>query len=96
MRDETLQILRRHWPQLQHQFGLRSLSIFGSVARDEATAHSDVDLLVEFDSPTGYFGLVRLQLYLQNLLNCGVDLGTPGGLRPAVRQRIAKEAIRVA
>jgi len=95
-RDETLRILRANWKQLQEQFAVRSLSIFGSVARDEATDGSDVDLLVEFDRPTGYFGLVRLQLFLQDLLGCGIDLGTSGGLRPALRQQVAKEAIRVA
>jgi len=95
-RDETLRILRDNWTGLRMQFGVRSLSIFGSVARDEATDASDVDLLVEFDRPTGYFGLVRLQMFLQDLLGCGIDLGTPGGLRPALRQKVAKEAIRVA
>jgi predicted nucleotidyltransferase len=55
-----------------NQFGVKSLALFGSVARDEAGAASDVDLLVEFDRPTGYFGLVRLQLFLQQLL--GVTL----------------------
>lgn len=95
-RDEVLRILRGDWQHLRQQFGVRSLSVFGSVARDEATPDSDIDLLVEFDSPTGYFGLVRLELYLQTLLGHGVDLGTPGGLRPAVRRTVAKEAIRVA
>jgi predicted nucleotidyltransferase len=72
------------------------LTLFGSVARDEATAKSDVDLLVEFDRPTGFFGLIRLQLFLEELLKCPVDLGTPGGLRPRLRQRALAEAIRVA
>jgi predicted nucleotidyltransferase len=95
-RDEVLRILRGDWAHLRQEFGVRSLSIFGSVARNEATDDSDVDLLVEFESRTGYFGLVRLQIYLQKLLGRGVDLGTAGGLRPAVRQTVAKEAIRVA
>ena len=86
-RDETLRILRANWKQLQEQFAVRSLSVFGSVARDEAKDNSDVDLLVEFDRPTGYFGLVRLQLFLQDLLGRGVDLGTSAGLRRTVRER---------
>jgi len=95
-RDDTLEILRTNLGQLRQQFGVRSLSIFGSVARNEATDNSDVDLLVEFSRPTGYFGLVRLQIYLQELLGRHVDLGTPGGLRTPIRQRAAEEAIRVA
>ena len=94
-RNETLQLLRTNWRRLQDQFGVRSLSLYGSVARAEEQPTSDVDLLVEFDRPTGYFGLVRLQNYLQGLLGCHVDLGTTAGLRTGVRERAIEEAIRV-
>jgi Nucleotidyltransferase domain len=53
---------------------MASLRLFGSVAREEATKTSDVDLLVEFNWTTGYFGLVRLQLFLQEALRLKVDL----------------------
>jgi predicted nucleotidyltransferase len=95
-REDVLSVLRASRERLRSEYGVKSLTLFGSVARDEAQPTSDVDLLVEFDRPTGYFGLVRLQLLLQQLLGCEVDLGTPGSLRPAMRQRIDKEAIRVA
>ncbi len=95
-RDDVVCILRRYDEELRERFGVRSLVLFGSVARDQATVTSDVDLLVEFDRPTGYFGLVRLQLFLQEILGREVDLGTPGALRPSLRERIAKEAVRVA
>jgi predicted nucleotidyltransferase len=95
-RDEIIRILREHSQELEERYGVASLRLFGSVARDEATKTSDVDLLVEFNRPTGYFGLVRLQLFLQEVLGCKVDLGTPGSLRPAMQERILKEAIRVA
>jgi hypothetical protein len=94
-RDKTLQVLHTNWRRLHDQFGVRSLSLYGSVARAEEQPNSDVDLLVEFGRPTGYFGLVRLQLYLQDLLGRHVDLGTSAGLRTPIRQRVAKEAIRV-
>ena len=95
-RDEVVRILREHREELGRKFGVQSLILFGSVARDQARSTSDVDLLVEFNRPTGYFGLVRLQLFLEQLLGCTVDLGTPGSLRPTMRQRIDREAIRVA
>jgi predicted nucleotidyltransferase len=94
-RDAVLAVLGAQREQLRSEYGVKSLALFGSVARDEAGPKSDVDLLVEFDRPTGYFGLVRLQLRLQELLGCEVDLGTPRSLRPTMRQRIDKEAIRV-
>ncbi len=94
-RDEVLRILREHRDELRQRFGVKSLELFGSFARDEATHTSDVDLLVEFDRPTGYFGLVRVELYLREILDAEVDLGTPGSLRPEMRERVAKEAIHV-
>jgi predicted nucleotidyltransferase len=95
-RDDVLALLRGNRRRLREEFGVRSLTLFGSVARNESKPGSDVDLLVEFDRPTGYFGLVRLQLFLQEILGREVDLGTPGSLRPALRERVQKEAIRVA
>ena len=94
-RDQTLEVLRAHWTQLRDDFGVRSLSIFGSVARNEATAASDVDLLAEFDRSAGLFDLERLQLYLQELLGCKVDVSTPASLRTRIRHEVAREAIRV-
>jgi uncharacterized protein len=95
-RDDVLSVLRANRERLRSEHGVKARTLFGSVARDEAQPTSDVDLLVEFDRPTGYFGLVRLQLLLPQLLGCEVDLGTANSLRPSMRQRIDKEAIRVA
>jgi uncharacterized protein len=95
-RDEVIRILTEHRQELEERYGVASLVLFGSVARDEATKTSDVDLLVEFNRTTGYFGLVRLQLFLQGALGRKVDLGTPTSLRPAMRERILQEAVRVA
>ena len=95
-REEVLRILSAEQGDLQKQFGVKSLSLFGSVARDEATEVSDVDLLVEFDRPTGYFGLIALQEHLECLLRCRVDVGTPRSLKPRLRARILGECIHVA
>ena len=95
-REQLLAILREKVPHLRTEHGVKTLTLFGSLARDEAKPGSDVDLLVEFDRPTGYFGLVRLQLFLEGLLGNPVDLGTPGSLRPEMRERIEREAVRVA
>jgi len=94
--DLVLQILKQKNTELTKQFGVKSLLLFGSVARDEATTASDVDLLVEFSRPVGYFGLFALQDYLEKLLGCPVDLGTPDSLKPNIRERVMGELIRVA
>ena len=94
--DILLRTLKQKNAELTTKFGVKSLSLFGSVARDEATAASDVDLLVEFNRPMGYFGLFALQDYLEKLLGCPVDLGTPDSLKPYIKERIQGELIRVA
>ena len=95
-REKVIEILSEHNAEMKQQFGVESLSLFGSVARNEATEASDVDLLVEFNRPTGLFGLVLLQRYLEALLGCNVDVGTAAGLRPRIRERVLREALRVA
>ena len=94
--DAVLQILKPKQAELKNQFGVKSLSLFGSVARNEASSTSDVDFLVEFNRPVGYFGLFALQDYLEKLLGCPVDVGTPDSLKPYIRERIMGEIIHVA
>ena len=86
--------LRAHRVRLE-QLGVKSLALFGSVARDEATLDSDVDLLVDFSRPVGLFEFVRLQLALEEILGCRVDLGTPDSLRASSRVAILEEAVDV-
>jgi predicted nucleotidyltransferase len=93
--DVVLRLLKQKNTELINQFGVKTLLLFGSVARDEATSKSDVDLLVEFNRPVGYFGLFALQDYLEKLLGCSVDLGTPDSLKPNIRERVMGELIRV-
>ena len=93
--DAVVEILKQNNADLTNQFGVKSLLLFGSIARNEATATSDVDVLVEFSRSVGYFGLFALQDYLEKLLGCSVDLGTPNSLKPYIRERILGELIRV-
>jgi uncharacterized protein len=94
-RDVVIQILKQKNAELTKQFGVKSLLLFGSVARNEASSASDVDLLVEFNRPVGYFGLFALQDYLEQLLGCPVDLGTPDSLKPYLKEHVMGELIRV-
>ena len=94
-RDEALRILRAD-PATLRALGVETLSLFGSVARDEAGPASDVDLLVEFDGPPTFNGYMELLEYLEDRLGTSVDLVTTGGLRAGVRPYIEQELIRVA
>ena len=91
-REKILQLLKSQKRRLK-KFGIRSISIFGSVARDKARKQSDIDLLVEFEKPVGLFEFARLKLYLEELLGRKVDLVTPEALRKEFRESILREAI---
>jgi len=94
-RHEALAILKQHEREL-HGLGVRSLSLFGSVVRDEANPTSDVDLLVEFDRPVGLFTFVRVQRHLEKILGYRVDLVTKEALRPELKAQVMAEALRAA
>ncbi|MBE9042230.1 nucleotidyltransferase family protein [Oscillatoriales cyanobacterium LEGE 11467] len=90
--DEVLAIIAAHQEQLQ-AMGVKSLDLFGSVARDEAGPDSDVDFLVEFDRPVGLFEFIEVRLYLQDILGCSVDMGTLKALREHLRDPVLKDVI---
>ena len=81
--------------QTLRQYGVKSLSLFGSMARKEEKESSDVDLLVTFNQSPGLFAFMDLKDHLQNILGARVDLVTKGALHPQLRQKILKESIHV-
>jgi predicted nucleotidyltransferase len=96
-REEALKVLASHRDELR-AMGIERLSLFGSVARDEAGEGSDVDLLVEFapGTPIGIFEFLGVQEALASLLGVEVDLATPASLHPRLRAAILQEAILAA
>lgn len=84
-RQEILQLAARH--------GVYRVRLFGSVARGEASADSDVDFLVDLEPGRSLFDLGGLLMDLQELLGCKVDVVTEKGLRPRIRDRVLSEAI---
>lgn len=97
-RNQVLKIIADHREKLAKDFGVKSLALFGSIVRDEATLASDVDLLVEFDDrPVGLFHLSRTQHYLESILGMPkVDLVLRDSIKPALKERILREAIYAA
>ncbi len=94
-RAATLALLSQHKPEMQRRFGVRSIALFGSRAREQSRPDSDVDVLVEFDGPSTsarYFGL---QFFLEDLLGSPVDLVTRQTVRPQLRPFIERDAIHV-
>ena len=95
-RKKALNILEAHRQELRERFGVKSLRLFGSVARDEASEQSDVDIVVDFDETPSLFGFLRLQGYLRDLLGTKVDLVTESGLKERARPYVEKDAVNVA
>ncbi len=78
------------------RLGVTALAVFGSVARDEATPQSDIDILVDFRGPATLARYMDLKSMLERLLGRRVDLVTQKGLRDRLRPAIEKDAVRVA
>ena len=76
------------------QRGLTSLALFGSVVRSKARADSDIDVLVDVapDARFSLIDLVAVKDFLEDQLGRRVDVVTKGGLEPAIRDRVLREA----
>jgi predicted nucleotidyltransferase len=94
-RAKVLQILSEHKAQVVRRFGVASLALFGSTARDAATPDSDVDLLVGFVGPATSAQFFGVQFYLEDVLGCPIDLVTDKALRPELRPYVLKDAVHV-
>ena len=84
-RDTILRIAARH--------GAHNVRIFGSVARGEADAASDVDVLVDLERGRSLLDLAGLLVDLEDVLGCNVDIVTERGLRERIRGRVLREAV---
>ena len=74
-----------------------SPAVFGSVARNESTQQSDIDLLVDFDRDVGLFHLLEIQHRLEEIIGVPkIDLIQKGAIHSALRERILSEAVNVA
>jgi hypothetical protein len=90
-REQVLAKLSEERDNIRH-FGVRSLGLFGSVARGENTSASDLDFLVEFDRKS-FDAYMDLKAYLENLFGCPVDLVLANTLKPRLREPILSETI---
>ncbi|MDD2762802.1 MAG: nucleotidyltransferase family protein [Opitutaceae bacterium] len=92
---EIMRRLRGVMPDLRVRYGVTALSAFGSQVRGTAGARSDLDLLVEFDRPPGFFQFVALEEELSELLRIKVDLVMKSALRPHIGQHVVANALPV-
>jgi predicted nucleotidyltransferase len=93
--DRAIGVLKSHAEKLRRDYGVKSLALFGSVARGDATPESDIDILVEFSDSPGFDGYMALKFFLEDLLGRKVDLVMASALKPWARPTVEAEAIRV-
>jgi len=94
-RDEILAVLRAELPGLRRHWPIRSLSLFGSVARGEAGPESDLDVLVEFEAAIGLSDFLAIEGRLSSLTGRRVELVSRKALKPHIGRRILREAVPV-
>jgi uncharacterized protein len=95
-RDEVIARLKATEPKLR-EFGVASLYLFGSHARDEAKPESDVDVFVDpsLGEQFGFIPFMNAYEVIQNAVGANVDYGTRTGLHPLLRPDIEREAVRI-
>lgn len=84
-------ILRERRDEMLRDYGVTEIGVFGSCVREEAAADSDIDILVEFNKPIGFFKFLELEERLSEWLGAKVDLVTKAALKPRIGRRILDE-----
>jgi uncharacterized protein len=85
--------LSEHKSEVEKNFNVSELGVFGSYVRNEQNLKSDVDILVDFKEPIGLFKFMDLEEYLQKILKKKIDLVSKRALKPRIGARILKEVI---
>ena len=94
-RDQVMALLSEHLPEWRRLYGIQELALFGSLARNQASPDSDVDLCVSLDPPNP-FALVHFQQAVEQQLGRRVDVVTRWpGMNPALKEEIERDAISI-
>jgi uncharacterized protein len=91
--NEVKYKIKEHKADLEQNFRVKGIGIFGSYVRGDQKDKSDVDVLVEFDEPVSLLGVVKLENYLSDLLQIKVDLVPQKDIRQELREKILKETV---
>jgi uncharacterized protein len=90
--QEIKEIIAEIKPQLEKEYSVKKIAIFGSVVRKKESKDSDIDILVEFRSPISLFRFMDLEEVLESRLGKKVDLVTKDALKPIIGKHIMQEA----
>ena len=93
-REQVIMVLQAHEGELRRR-GVRHAALFGSVARNEATPASDIDIMIDLepDAPVGLFEYVGITQYLADLFPHRVDVANHGRMKALVRPTADRDAV---
>ena len=94
-RDQLVKEKRKEILRIASRYGAHDVRIFGSVARGDDDRESDVDFLVKLEAGRSLLDLGGLQMELESLLGCRVDVLTTRGLKARIRERVLRETMPV-
>jgi len=95
IKDKVIALLKEHKNELK-RLHVKSIYLFGSVARGEERPNSDIDVLVVFEGASTFDNYMDLKFFLEELLGRKVDLITEAGLRPELKKSVQEDLIRAA
>ena len=90
-KQEIIKIIRKSKPEIEAQYGVKRLGLFGSYVREKQRKRSDIDILVTFKRDVDLFDFLDLREYLEKKLRARVDLVMESALKPAIGKRILSE-----
>ena len=93
--EEIKETIQQHKKEMKEKYCVKEIGIFGSLVRGEMKEESDVDILVEFEKPIGFFKFLELEEYLSDLIGRKVDLVSKKALKPHIGKYILEEVITV-
>lgn len=94
-KDKIMRALAAELPFIRRKYGVAKCGLFGSYSKGVAEDGSDIDLLVQFEKPIGFFKLIELENYLSGRFGKKVDLVTEDALKPLIRPYVMETIIYV-
>jgi hypothetical protein len=94
-KEEILKILSDEMPFIKSKFNVFSCGLFGSYSHGDPTPESDIDVLVQFEKPVGFFKFIELEDYLSEKIGIKIELVTEDALKPLIKPHIMESVIYV-
>ncbi|MCF7845575.1 MAG: nucleotidyltransferase family protein [Candidatus Pacebacteria bacterium] len=91
--EKIIELIRKNKDSLKNTYNIEKIGIFGSFAKDNQNDSSDIDILVEFSEPIGYFKFIELEQFLEKVLGKKVDLATKNSLKLSIKKEVLKDTI---